>query len=62
MHQAVRSYARALENIVELASIQKEKIYSIELICKIQKEIVLKILTQLVSLANSEPLVNPEVL
>jgi Fic family protein len=42
VHQAVRSYARALENIVEQASIQKEKIYSIELICKIQKEIVEK--------------------
>jgi len=42
VHQAVRSYARALENIVEQASIQKEKIYNIELICKIQKEIVEK--------------------
>lgn len=42
VHQAVRSYARMLEGLVEQAFIQKEKIYSEELICKIHKEIVEK--------------------
>jgi Fic family protein len=41
-HQAVRSYARTLENIIELAAIKREKIYTSKLICKIQKEIVEK--------------------
>lgn len=39
-HQAVRSYARLLENLIEEAYVQKEKIYSEELLCKIHKEIV----------------------
>lgn len=42
VHQAVRSYARMLEGLVEQAFIQKVKIYSEELICKIHKEIVEK--------------------
>ncbi|MGZ3789438.1 MAG: Fic family protein [Bacteriovorax sp.] len=41
-HQAVRSYARLLEGLIEQAFIQKEKIYSEKLICKIHKEIVEK--------------------
>jgi len=41
-HQAVRSYARLLEGLVEQAFRQKEKIYSEKLICKIHKEIVEK--------------------
>jgi Fic family protein len=41
-HQAVRNYARMLENIVKEAFIEKEKIYSEELICKVHKAIVEK--------------------
>lgn len=42
VHQAVRSYARILEGLIEQAFIRKEKIYNEELVCKIHKEIVEK--------------------
>lgn len=41
-HQAVRSYAHLIEELVEKAFIQKEKIFTSDLISKIHKEIVEK--------------------
>ena len=39
-HQAVRSYANLLENVVEATSIKKESIFTRDFICHIQKSIV----------------------
>jgi len=41
-HQAVRSYAHLIEELVEKAFVQKEKIFTSDLISKIHKEIVEK--------------------
>lgn len=39
-HQAVRSYAKVLEEIIQTVSSKKEKIFTLDLICKIHKEII----------------------
>jgi Fic family protein len=39
-HQAVRSYAKALENVIDEAIQKKERIFSAALVCELQKKIV----------------------